>query len=272
MIFKKEKVEIGCDKYHYSKSLKKEKCIRIYKISRNNSNQYTLFVLLHAFAGNRLSWLATIKWDELYLNNAIFVFPESGRRWFINDDQGNKYEEYIILDLMPFISEQYKNIEWTAKIIGGFSLGGACSLFLGLRHARLFTHIFSYAGAFQAGERFGDPYKLYRKDKSFLMPTEEEHTRVWGQEKSETRTIYNIDNIIKSATTTMSLPDIYLSIGINDYPRILKMNRETAKLLEKNNIYHRYVETAGEHSWKDAAKALQIYLSVRNGDEKLRAY
>jgi S-formylglutathione hydrolase FrmB len=220
--------------------------------------------LLHAFGGNRFSWVNAIKLKlSLYAKHWVFIFPESGRYWFINDDAGRKYENYLVGNLIPLIENNFPVSRLAEhRIIGGFSMGGAASLFISLKYPGLFKTTFSFAGAFSAARREGDPYIQFRND-NCLMPSEKEHCRVWGTINSLTRKTYDPENIVKYARV-YSDQYISLEIGKDDYPRMLDMNRHMHELLLIKNIKHDYLECNGNHSWNYAEKALyKTYLKLK---------
>ena len=66
----------------------------------------------------------------------IFILPESGRNWFINDDKGFRYEDYLMTELTPAVETEFPNI--VSRLIGGFSMGGATAFFLTLKYSQIF--------------------------------------------------------------------------------------------------------------------------------------
>jgi len=242
----------GYDLQHYSESLKRKKTLRIVPSAKTLNNNETRFcVFFHSFGGDRFSFLKHTS-ASFFKNftNTVFIFPESGRYWFINDASGNRYEDYIILDLLPLISEHF-NFEGNSKhmIIGGFSMGGAAAVYLSLKYPDIFDVSFSYSGAFYASERVGDPYAKDRQNKC-MMPTENEHCRVWGLPGSMVRKMYDPNEIINFASRKKRTPKIIIAVGAQDYPRVIKMNRKMNEALENAKIKKIYSEIEGDHTWK----------------------
>jgi enterochelin esterase-like enzyme len=207
-------------------------------------------ILLHGFSGHRASWLQ--HWSAFpaaQRARALWVFPESGRRWFINDAAGHHYEDYLVTELVPFVERKFptRPASW---MIGGFSMGGAAAVQIAVRHARRFGATFAVAGAFYAAERTGDPYAAVRHG-SCLMPTEAEHDRVWGPPGSEVRQRYHSDRIAEQAAGTDVR--IVLEVGTGDYARVLEQNRRFHRALLGRGIAHRYSEHEGDHGWAYAA-------------------
>ena len=84
----------GYDFIHDSNILQRRKSARIIIPNQNLQSCTTIIYLLHPFATNRFFW--TSFFNEISDLPFIFVLPESGRNWFINDDTGSRYEDYLI--------------------------------------------------------------------------------------------------------------------------------------------------------------------------------
>jgi S-formylglutathione hydrolase FrmB len=206
---------------------------------------------LHGYGGDRFSWVYVLdEMPQIYRNSCIWIFPESGRRWFINDASGCNYEDYFLGDLMPAVDSAYDVKGYTRGIIiGGFSMGGAAAIQIALRHQKTFCSAFSLSGAFYAHQRTGDPYAKFR-NQNCLMPTEEEHNRVWGLPGSNVREYYDNDLIVECAAAEGINIDIYLEVGSDDYSRVVEQNRRLHKALLRNGIAHSYSEQPGHHDWE----------------------
>src|SRR5688572_25882409 len=127
----------GTDFHHYAAFLGRKKIVRILIPSGiPPQSGWRVCYLLHPFGGNRLSWLRYLDISPFKRGcDLLLVFPESGRRWFINDASGNRYEDYIIEDLVPAIDAAFPTDQRAeSRMIGGFSMGGATAVYLVLRH------------------------------------------------------------------------------------------------------------------------------------------
>lgn len=249
----------GYDFYHHSEILGKKKCARVLiPNQQKNNDPFPICYLLPPFGTNRFFWAECLKnyYDQMKLP-FIIVMPESGRNWFINDDKGRRYEDYFVHELIPKVEfELASRIISSQRLIGGFSMGGASSFFIGLKYQNLFKIIFSIAGAFAASSRIDDPYSEYRQDTDFIMPTQYEHERVWGNSDSEVRKIYNVEKIVNNIDRSNCQNKFILEVGKDDYPRMLSMNRMMHELLLKKGISHYYAEYGGKHDAKYAQEAI----------------
>jgi amino acid adenylation domain-containing protein len=220
--------------------------------------------LLHSYAGNFKSWSERTPLAFLAARlPLLFVMPESGRRWFIDDASGRKYGSYLIDELMPAIEDEFApQTTRNSRFIGGFSMGGAAAVFHALRRPDLFGGAFAHAGAFSAPRRVGDPYAEQRGSRELLMPDVEAHEAVWGPVGSPTRSEYDPQNVIERFVGTgHPAPRLYLDVGTDDYPRMVEMVRDLHRTLERFGIRHDYREGKGAHTWDYVSAALPSSLA-----------
>ena len=219
---------------------------RVTVLAPGNRRPAPVVYLLHGFGGNRVTWLRqTHLLRHLQHRQLLVVLPESGRRWFVNDVRGHRYEDYLVAELVPFVDRQYAAVvAGRPRAIGGFSMGGAAALMQALRHPALFSMVASHAGAFEAPARVGDPYALLRSDAETAIPSTAAHERVWGPPGSAVRREYDLDGLLASVDPQLA---VYADIGVDDYPRMLAMNRRTAAKLAALDVHSEYHERPGAH-------------------------
>ena len=82
----------GVDFEHDLHALRRRKLARVPALDdRPPDGGWPTCYLLHSFGGNRCSWLCNCEGVAPFVDmNMVFVFPESGRRWFINDVSGRR--------------------------------------------------------------------------------------------------------------------------------------------------------------------------------------
>lgn len=232
-----------------SRALKLEKTVSVLvPPAASAQSPHAVLVLLHGYGGNRNTWIDKTRLTRYLVGkNLLVVMPESGRRWFINDHSGFRYEDYLITELLPFIKDSYDVAKDRAGwAIGGFSMGGAAALMQALRYPRAFSAVLSHAGAFEAPLRRGDPYESLRQHGQCLMPTTEVHERVWGPYGSVTRRSYDPYQMIRNWPVGAAL-HVYADVGSDDHERIIRMNRNTAAALRAVGIQLTYAERDGAH-------------------------
>ena len=229
--------------------------------------RYPVLYLLHGYGAGRDTWLRQTRLlDALKGFRLIVVLPESGRRWLINDHVGLRYEDYVIHDLVPAVDKHFPTLaDRSARAIGGFSMGGATAMFLALRHRSLFGAVASYAGAFEAPHRTGDPYAAHRGEPDFVMPTVESHERVWGPPGSATRRRYDPYQLIEAPSTALP-PAFHLDDGTQDHDRMVRMSRAVREALDRRGWPVEYHERPGGHDWEyvDAALPASLEFLSRN--------
>ncbi|MCB1499378.1 MAG: prolyl oligopeptidase family serine peptidase [Bauldia sp.] len=254
---------LGHDFAHDSAALGRRKLVRVLAPPQGCDATTSCLILLHPFAGNRTSWLRHAP-DLLtsISSDTLLAMPECGRRWFIDDHAGTHYESYIVEDLLPALANEYGVSGPVA--VGGFSAGGAAAFFLALRHPDLFNAALAVAGAFTAGNRTGDPYRDVRTD-DMMIPSEEEHDRVWGPPGSTTRALYDPGTLV-AARLQGSQPRFLFDVGEDDFPRMIAASERMAGLLKDAGLPFAYSRSPGDHTWGYAVRAMaRLVTSWRNG-------
>ncbi|MEK9518785.1 esterase family protein [Streptomyces venezuelae] len=234
---------------------------------------HPVLYLLHGYGGSKETWLVNTRLVDLVGDSrTIVVLPQSGRRWFVNDHAGLRYEDHLVHELVPEIDARFHTrAHRSGRAVGGFSMGGAAALFLGLRHRDTFGAVASHAGAFEAPLRTGDPYAAFRSDPAFAMPTVESHERVWGPPGSETRRRYDPYRLIGQDSGTPP-PALYLDIGTEDHDRMRAMNRRVRDALRERGHEVTYHERPGGHDWRfvDGALPASLEFVARHTEERTR--
>ncbi len=217
---------------------------------------HPVLYLLHGYGGGRDTWLTnTSLVDLLDGHRMIVVLPESGRRWFVNDHAGLRYEDYFVTELVTTVDAEFNTVAGRrGRAVGGFSMGGATALFLAMRHPELFGAMAAHAGGFEGPLRVDDPYAAHRGDPGFAMPTVLVHERVWGPPGSATRHEYDPYRLIGECPGPP--PALYLDVGTEDYERVVRMNRRVRTALRDRGWAVEYHERPGGHDWDFVAEAL----------------
>jgi amino acid adenylation domain-containing protein len=247
----------SADRVHPSPRLGRDKYVRL--LMPRSGRIEGVCYLLHSYAGNFKAWSERTPLGFLAAQlPLLFVMPESGRRWFIDDAGGKLYGSYLLEELLPSVETEFApHTSRGTRFIGGFSMGGAAAVFHALRRPDLFGGAFAHAGAFHAARRVGDPYAAERGSRNLLMPDIETHEAVWGPVGSAIREEYDPQLLVERfAASGQPAPRLYLDVGIDDYGRVVEMVRDFHRILDRFGIEHEYRELRGAHTWEYVSAAL----------------
>lgn len=254
----------GHDFAHDSPVLGRRKLAHVLPPRETRGDPTPILLLLHPFAGNRTSWLRHA--PDLVADLArdtLVAMPECGRKWFIDDHAGSRYETYVTDELLSQLRAEYGATG--PATVAGFSAGGAGAVFLALRHPGLFSSALAVAGAFTAGNREGDPYRHVRSD-DMMIPTEEEHDRVWGLPGSATRSTYDPAALVAALAPEGPRPRFHLEVGTEDFPRMIAASETMAGLLESAGVPFTLAGASGDHTWAYAAPAMARLVAAWRAD------
>jgi putative tributyrin esterase len=215
--------------------------------------------LLHGRTGHYSDWLnRTNVADYAADYRIIIVMPEGNDGWYSDSAAvaTDKYESYILKELLPDVEQRYRTIEARyGRAIAGLSMGGYGAIKFGLKYPATFVFAASMSGAFGV-TRFTD------KD---VSPTGwKELNGLFGPVGTDTRKANDVFEIIQNlpAARISSLPYFYFDCGTEDAPIIFPYNRELSALMFEKKIPHEYRELPGDHSWAYWDRQIQEILRI----------
>ena len=219
----------------------------------SRTTRYPVLYLLHGLTGHYNDWVARTNIADYAADyRIIVVMPEGNDSWYI-DSATEKYETYILQELIPNVQQRYRTIEARyGRAIAGLSMGGYGAIKFGLKSPATFVFTGSMSGAFGV-TRF----------------TDQDTMKLFGAVGSETRTANDLYEIIRKLTPARiaSLPYFYFDCGTEDsifFPH----NRELAALMFEKKIAHEFRELPGDHSW--AYWDQQVHEVLKIAAQKLR--
>jgi S-formylglutathione hydrolase FrmB len=231
------------------------------------ATRYPVLYLLHGLTGHYSDWAArTNVADYASPYRLIVVMPEGNDGWYTDSATvvTDKYESYILKELIPDVQQRYRTIEARyGRSIAGLSMGGYGSIKFGLKSPATFIFAGSMSGAFGV-TRFGE--------KEIGGSGWETSMKLFGPVGSETRKTNDLFEIINNLTAARigSLPYFYFDCGTEDSDRIFPFNRELAALMVAKKIPHEYRELPGDHSWgywdQQVKEVLKIAASKMKAD------
>ncbi len=211
------------------------------------TSRYPVIYLLHGLGGHYNDWLLrTNIADYAAWYRLIVVMPEGNNSWYIDSTNvpTDKYESYILQELIPDVQERYRTIEARyGRAIAGLSMGGYGAFKFGLKYPDRFAFVGSLSGAFRATN--------YTENETGKGATWETFLRVFGPVGSETRQKNDLFELLQQVTPgqVTSLPYFYFDCGTEDAPRIFNANHEFDERMLQKKIPHEYRELPGNHSW-----------------------
>ena len=210
------------------------------------TTRYPVLYLLHGLTGHYSDWVARTNVADYAADYPlIIVMPEGNDGWYTDSAtvETDKYESYILKELIPDVQQRYRTIEARyGRAVAGLSMGGYGSIKFGLKSPSTFVFAGSMSGAVSVT-------RLSEKDTGASGWAKS--MQLFGSLESETRKANDLIQIINQLAPARigSLPFFYFDCGTEDSPLIAPYNRELAALMSEKKIPHEYRELPGDHSW-----------------------
>ncbi|MFC5468063.1 alpha/beta hydrolase [Cohnella suwonensis] len=128
--------------------------------------RYPVIYLLYGYGGTHDSWFTYLHIDDVAnrllqedrINPVIIVSPDYGNSFGVNTKPGEgedpggvsigPYEDYLIQDVISYVDSHYSTqASRSGRYIGGASMGGYASLYLGFTYPDLFGKIGAHSAA-----------------------------------------------------------------------------------------------------------------------------
>lgn len=225
--------------------------------STANEARYPVIYLLHGLTGHYDNWTDRTSLAAKAVDfKMIIVTPEGDNGWYTDSvsKATDKYESYIIKELIPEIDAKYRTInDRKGRAIAGLSMGGFGALKFGLKYPEMFSLAGSFSGAIGAASI---------TEKDFPGPISKSIAEIFGLAGSETRKANDVFGIIREASTEKikAFPFLYVDCGNQDF--LIQNNREFATLLAEKKVPHEYRQLPGGHDWKYWDKQVLEFLQV----------
>ena len=227
----------------------------------SKTTRYPVLYLLHGLTGHYSDWIArTNVADYAAGYRMIVVMPEGNDSWY-TDSANNKYETYILTELIPDVEQRYRTIEARyGRSIAGLSMGGYGAIKFGLKSPFTFVFAASMSGAFL----------VPRLAENETPESWRESLKLFGPAGSETRRANDLFEIVEKlpAARISSLPYFYFDCGTEDMLLLFRSNRELAALMFEQKIPHEFRQLPGDHSWAYWDRQVQNVLKI--AAEKMR--
>ncbi len=169
--------------------------------------------------------------------------PEGDDGWYSDSVSvpNDKYESYIIKELIPEIDGKYRTIaDRPHRIVAGLSMGGYGAMKFGMKYPETFSLIGSFSGALGA----------VNWTEKTAGPVARSIDLVFGLDmEGANRRSNDIFKMARELTpdTVKALPYIYMSCGTEDF--LIANNRDFLGILIEKKVPHEYREHPGIHDW-----------------------
>ncbi len=228
-----------------------------YSDAANSAKRYPVIFLLHGLTGSHRNWTDLAKLTEYAkVSGAIIVTPEGENGWYTDGatNEKDKYESYIIKEVIPEIDKRFRTIaDRKNRVIAGLSMGGYGAVKFGLKYPEMFSLVGSFSGALGAA-RLSVTERSPASMRSLNV--------IFGAADSETRQNNDIFKKIREITPEKikPLPFLYIDCGTEDF--LFQNNREFIDLLIEKKVPHEYRQLPGGHNWPYWNKQVQEFLMV----------
>lgn len=230
----------------------------------SRTTRYPVLYLLHGLTGHYNDWVQrTNIADYAAEYRIIIIMPEGNDGWYTDSatNSTDKYESYILQELIPDVQQRYRTIEARyARAIAGLSMGGYGAIKFGLKSPSTFVFAASMSGAFGVT-------RLTDKE---IPDRWQDSVKLFGATSSETRAANDLFELLRklNAARVASLPYFYFDCGTEDSALIFPYNRELAALMFEKKVPHEFRELPGDHSWGYWDQQVQEVLKI--AAEKMR--
>jgi S-formylglutathione hydrolase FrmB len=245
-------------------------------------DRYPVLYLLHGYSSNYIAWshLKVPEYARAY--DLIVVMPDAGNSWYVNwakseDDQKNRWEDYIVRDLIGHVDATYRTIaKREGRAINGLSMGGYGGLLLGLKHPDLFCSAGSHSGALGFAKKMGEAIKSGKEIARTKKPLSDKPDPRIGIEgfNSQVERSPRGKLFVTAEDAAASdpfelvlkvprdkLPHLYVDCGTED--RLIADSEAFAKLLMKHKIPFVYAESEGGHKGPYWAREVGLSMAVQ---------
>jgi S-formylglutathione hydrolase FrmB len=223
----------------------------------STGRRFPVVYLLHGLTGNFNNWASRTKIADYAASyDVIIVTPEGGDGWYTDNlkKDGDKYESYIINELIPEIDKKYRTIDRRDKrAVAGLSMGGYGSIKFGMKYPDKFVVVGSFSGAIGAASI---------TEKEFPGAIGKSIDEIFGPADGVIRKANDPFDLLRRAPaeSIKQLPFIYLDCGTEDF--LFKNNRDFVNLLIEKKVAHEYRELPGAHNWQYWDGQVQEFLRV----------
>lgn len=221
---------------------------------KDPKRKYPVLYFLHGMNGNEGEFerrgvaAAVNRFRESgKIGEMIIVSPAGKNSFYLNAKNGEKYEDAIIKDLIPYIEKTYRTYGTAdMRAIQGISMGGFGALTLAFKHPEMFSSVSAHCAALFAelptasGTDQRSQFRAKLVGDIFGNPPDEEFFK---QNNPMDLAASNAAAIKKSGM------QIYFDVGEQDRYGFAEPNKDFDARLTKAGIAHKFNLFQGNHGW-----------------------
>ena len=231
-----------------------------YQEKTESGRRYPVIFLLHGLTGHFDNWTTRTQLVAYSAKHAtIIVTPEGENGWYTDNvaKESDKYESYIIKELIPEIDKKYRTMDRREhRGIAGLSMGGFGAIKFGLKYPDMFALAASFSGALSAA-------RITEKEVPGAIGKTID--AIFGPAGGEIRKSNDPFDMIQRATpdTIKKYPFLYIDCGTEDF--LFQSNRDFVSLLLEKRVPHEFRQLPGAHNWEYWNKQVKELLEVADG-------
>jgi putative tributyrin esterase len=228
-----------------------------YSAKTETGRRFPVLYLLHGLTGRFDNWTSRTKLVDYSASyDLIIVTPEGDNGWYTDNltKDGDKYESYIVKELIPEIDKLYRTLDRRDhRTIAGLSMGGYGAIKFGLKYPEMFYLVGSFSGALGAASI---------TEKEIPGAVGRTIEAIFGPGGSEVRKANDLFGIVRRATPEKikTFPFLYLDCGTEDF--LFQNNRDFVALLLEKKVPHEFRQLPGGHNWNYWDAQVQEFLEL----------